>query len=258
MYERMLAEHDRLQTQINSLQEQLSTFPDGKLVCTHNGKYLKWFQSDGHTQKYLTSDDHSLIEQLAIKKYLTLQLENLLHEQKAITFYLRHHNADNDKAEKLLTNNPEYQTLLSSFFTPLSQELSSWATSSYIRNTSYPELLIHKTISGIYVRSKSETIIDMFLYKNRIPFRYECALQLGSSTIFPDFTIRHPKTGKFFYWEHFGLLDNKNYIQNMNSKLQLYINHGIIPSVQLITTYETKEHPLNSEIIEKIIEYYFL
>lgn len=72
------------------------------------------------------------------------------------------------------------------------------------------------------------------------------------------FTIRHPKTGEVFYWEHFGLMDNPTYSKNAYSKLQLYTNHGIIPSIQLITTYETKEHPLTAETIEKIVENYFL
>ena len=88
-----------------------------------------------------------------------------------------------------------------------------------------------------------------------IPFRYECALHLGNTTLFPDFTIRHPKTGEFFYWEHFGMIDNATYCQNMTSKLQLYTAHGIIPSIQLITTYETKEHPLSAEMVENIIPY---
>ena len=98
----------------------------------------------------------------------------------------------------------------------------------------------------------------MLLYINKIPFRYECALHLGETTLFPDFTIRHPKTGNVYYWEHFGLMDNPAYSQNAYSKLQLYTSHGIIPSIQLITTYETKDNPLSTDIVEKIIAYYFL
>lgn len=98
----------------------------------------------------------------------------------------------------------------------------------------------------------------MFLYKYKIPFRYECILQLDDIFIFPDFTIRHPETGEVFYWEHFGMMDNPNYSKKVLSKLQLYISNGIIPSIQLITTYETKENPLSSEVVEKIVEHYFL
>lgn len=254
----MLAESQRLKSQINSLQSQLSEFPDGKLICTHNGAYHKWYHSDGRKQTYIPRKNHQLIEKLATKKYLLLLLEDLIHEQKAIELYLNRHSSYDNQSEKLLNDASEYKELLSPFFTPISEELLAWTKSPYARNDKYPEQLIHKTLSGNYVRSKSESMIDMFLYKNKIPFRYECALQIEDVTFYPDFTIRHPKTGKLFYWEHFGLVDEPVYCQNMHSKLQRYTSHGIIPSIQLITTYETKEHPLSPDLVEKIIAYYFL
>lgn len=195
---------------------------------------------------------------MAIKKYLSFVLEDLLQEKTAIGFYLRHARNNSGKAEKLLADTPGYQELLSPYFLPKSQELSNWMKSPYKQNMKYSEQLIHKTSSGKKVRSKSEAMIDWFLHTNGIPFRYECALDFGNITIFPDFTIRHPKTGEFYYWEHFGLMDDLAYAQNSCSKLQLYVSHGIIPSINLITTYETKENPLSSEVIEKIILHYFL
>lgn len=98
----------------------------------------------------------------------------------------------------------------------------------------------------------------MLLHVNSIPFRYECELQLGETTLYPDFTLRHPLTGNLFYWEHFGMMDNPAYCRNVSSKLQLYFSHGIIPSINLITTYETKDDPLDVEIVEGIIQHYFL
>ena len=115
-----------------------------------------------------------------------------------------------------------------------------------------------KSISGNIVRSKSESLIDMSLYVRRIPFRYECELQLGEHTIYPDFTIRHPITGKVYYWEHFGLMDDESYAKNAFFKQQTYATYGIIPTQQLITTYETKNSPLSSDFVEKIIQFYFL
>ena len=98
----------------------------------------------------------------------------------------------------------------------------------------------------------------MALTQNNIPFRYECALQLGETTIYPDFTIRHPRTGETYYWEHFGMMDNPAYRKSASLKLQNYISNGIIPTIQLITTYETKEKQLDLDIIEKIVKEYFL
>ena len=252
----MLAERNRLQEQIDSIQTQLKKYPKGKLICSKNGNHSKWYLSDTHTHSYLPKTERQLAEQLAGKKYLSHLQHDLQQEQKAIDFYLRHHNSNTPRSEKLFQI-PEYNELLSSFFTPWSQELISWTQSPYIRSEKFPEQLIHKTYSGNFVRSKSEAIIDMFLYTYKIPFRYECALQLGDITLFPDFTIMHPKTGELFYWEHFGMMDDSNYCKNMHSKLQLYTSHGIIPSIHLITTYETKSHPLSSTLVKILIEHYF-
>jgi len=131
-------------------------------------------------------------------------------------------------------------------------------TASFDKNPIRPEQLIHKGVSGNFLRSKSEAIIDMFLYYNQLPYRYEAALTLDKSTIYPDFTIRHPKTGAIIYWEHFGLMDDPSYCRKALSKLSLYTSHGIIPSINLITTYETKSNPLSSDMIEKIVKHYFL
>ncbi len=133
-----------------------------------------------------------------------------------------------------------------------------WAKENYQRNEKYPEGLIHRASSGIYVRSKSESMIELFLNTNQIPFRYECALNLDEVTLYPDFTIMHPVTRKIYYWEHFGLMDDPGYIQSTCAKLSLYANHGIIPSIQLITTYETKEYPLNYHDVMRVGMQYFL
>lgn len=53
------------------------------------------------------------------------------------------------------------------------------------------------------------------------------------------------------------MMDDSSYCKNACSKLQLYSIHGIIPSIQLITTYETKTNPLSSDQIEILIKQYF-
>ena len=51
-------------------------------------------------------------------------------------------------------------------------------------------------------------------------------------------------------------MDDPAYAKNAGSKLSLYAANGIIPSVHLITTYETKAYPLNAGMIEHLISYY--
>ncbi len=258
IYDKVLNEKTKLDDKIIKIQSQIDMLPEGHLICASNGKGFKWYQSDGHNPKYIPKGERALAEQLAYKKYLSLQLENARQEKKAIDAYLVQHNTQAEETEQAFIHSPRYKELLQTNFRPQSEELKEWAQASYHKNEKNPENLKHTTYSGQIVRSKSEALIDMFLYKNKIPFRYECLLQIGSISVFPDFTIRHPKTGNIFYWEHFGMIDNSEYCKNMLSKLQFYISNGIIPTIHLITTFETKDNPLSATTVEKIVEEYFL
>lgn len=254
----MLKESQKLEAQIHTLQSQLNKMPKGKLICSSNGKWQKWYHSTKNGTTYLPKKERQLAEQLANKKYLSLQLEDLLREKQAIDSYLNLHDANYEQAQQELVNSPQFKDLLAPTFKPLSEDLQEWMRAPYEKNKNHPENLTNHAYSGNLVRSKSEVLIDMFLYKNRIPFRYECPLELDGIIMYPDFTIRHPKTGELYYWEHFGLMDNPTYSKSACSKLQLYISNGIIPSIQLITTFETKSNPLDAETVEKTVEHYFL
>ena len=254
----MLEEYKRLDSKIKSIETKLKTYPKLNFYITvTRGKYYKWYTVDGNNSKYLSKSNRQLAEKLAARKFLLLLKKDLDTERRAIKSYLKTHNSDIGEAEQLL-NNPAYQELLTPYFRPTSQELLDWANAPYEKCTSHPEQLIHRTASGNIVRSKSEAIIDMLLHMNKIPFRYECPLQLGKITIHPEFTIRHPKTGEIFYWEHFGMMDDPKYSKYFYSRIKLYNSNGIHPSIKLITTYETKNNPLTTEMVERVIEQYFL
>ena len=83
-------------------------------------------------------------------------------------------------------------------------------------------------------------------------------MSFGPKTYYPDFTILHPQTLKFFYLEHFGLYDDGDYMKRALEKMQVYSANGLIPTVNLICTYETADAPLDPEYVRKLIEYYFL
>lgn len=251
----MCCERKKLEEQINLLESQINELPKGKLICARNGNRWKWYCSDGHKSVYIPKKEQSFAVILATKKYLSLLCEDLRQEKDAIDYYLRHHKIS--KAEELLIEESEYQKLLSSNFLSQSQQINDWINSQYVTCNKYPEKRIFKTASGNMVRSKSEVLIDMALYTNKIPFRYECELDLGELIVYPDFTIKHPKNGKILYWEHFGRMDDPKYAQSAVQKLKSYIENGIIPNIDLITTYETKEHPLDYEMVEKVVNEYF-
>ena len=256
-YESKLNKQKELAQKIHSIKNELQHLPSGKLICSKNGKYFKWFHSDGTNITYIPKSERKYAESLALKTYLTLQLEDFQREQKALQTYAKR-SPGGGKAQELISTSTEFRDLLKSYFTPISEELMLWAKEPYERNQRYPEQLTLVGVSGNHVRSKSELLIDTSLYHHKIPFRYENQLKINHQIFYPDFTIRHPQNGKTYYWEHFGMMDDPVYVKNAFAKMQFYAENGIIPDVNFITTYETKEHPLSMDVIEKLVSHYFL
>ena len=94
---------------------------------------------------------------------------------------------------------------------------------------------IHETLSGDFVRSKSEVIVANILYQSGIPFVYEARLVAPDSSVrVPDFTIEWGD--KTYYWEHLGMLNVGDYRQNWELKKAWYETY--FPG-QLITTQES-------------------
>ena len=258
----MLDRRNELDEKISAIQQKLLNYPNGKLICTQNGKYIKWYHSDGHIQTYISKKKREYAEQLAAKKYWSLRLDELIRERRATEAYLRCYSsiadtADIESSEQFLTNSPAAKELLTNIQSKQPPSIHEWLTSPYRHNEKYPDQLIHKTAGDLYVRSKSESLIAFLLHMNEIPFRYECELQLGEITVYPDFTIMDPKTGKIYYWEHFGMIDDPSYARSAMAKLQNYVANRIYPTIQLIMTYETKMNPLDTESVEKTIQHYF-
>ena len=52
--------------------------------------------------------------------------------------------------------------------------------------------------------------------------------------------------------------DSPEYRRKVISKLELYMEYGIYPNQNLITTYETAENPLDAAKIEAVLNQYFL
>ena len=104
----MKEQYDFLERKANQIKKELQSFPEGKLVISQSRNSFKWFQSDGHKKEYIKKQDRKLAEALAKKKYLTLQLEETLHEKRAIQYYLDHHIEDIPKSIQLISQSPEY------------------------------------------------------------------------------------------------------------------------------------------------------
>ena len=118
-----------------------------------------------------------------------------------------------------------------------------------------PEII---TEHGERVRSKSEKIIADKLYALKIPYRYEYPLLLeGNIKIHPDFTILKMPERKEVYLEHFGMIDDEDYADNMLYKLDTYERNGIYLGVNLFMTHETSNKPLNTRVLSDLLKKLF-
>jgi len=257
-YQKLLKRKKEIETRLTELKQEVEKYPKGELHCRHNGAYIKWFHHHDGCVNYIPKRQKEFAQQLAIRKYKIAMARELETEKQAIEAYEKCMKRSPQKAIDLLDESSAFKPLLIPYFGTYDKNIDDWLRQSYEKNASHPEKLIHKTVAGYNVRSKSESLIVSALYMNHIPFRYECALHLDEVTVFPDFTIMHPYTGQIFYWEHFGMMDNPVYIDLTYKKLKTYAEYGIVPSINLITTFEAMDKPLDYEVLENLIQFYFL
>ena len=144
------------------------------------------------------------------------------------------------------------------------EQLRRWQAEIYEPYRKYSENLKFETDKGEMVRSKSELIISNILHRNRkhLLYKYERPLELQTNGAFvvihPDFTILNIRTGKMFYWEHAGRMDDPRYSNDFVQKMNLYMENQLFQGEDVVVTYETMTNPLNIHnvniLVQKMIE----
>ena len=123
--------------------------------------------------------------------------------------------------------------------------------------------LIHRTLRGDSVRSKSEVIIANMLYQKGVrDYRYEARLTAPDGSIrYPDFTIEDAAMGTTYYWEHLGMLRDPSYRSRWERKLAWYRAQGILPIAEgvgqagvLLITTDDAYGGIDSAAIAKLID----
>jgi exodeoxyribonuclease V alpha subunit len=113
----------------------------------------------------------------------------------------------------------------------------------------YPERLIHRTLTGVLVRSKSEVIVADVLTKLGISYQYEERLAShGDANDFrlPDFTVRYE--GDTWYWEHLGMLSTPSYRESWERKQGWYERNGYLG--QVVTSEDGPDGSIDAAAIE--------
>jgi predicted GIY-YIG superfamily endonuclease len=248
MFEDIKKNINDCKAEIIKIKRELKSLPEGYL-SRKDGYYYHGINGNA---KGITKD-LLLIGQLARKAYLKRRLKYLEVNLVAYEGFSSKCNCLSPE-EIIKSLSRTYQQLPVCYF--FKHGNIDWQNQPYEINPYYPEQRSIITNNGIAVRSKSELIIANALELNSIPYRYEAALELGMDVKYPDFTIKRPTDGKLIYWEHFGLMDQADYMKNMASKIHFYAKNNIAPLRDLICTYE--EDIRNSKRISQLIKWFFI
>lgn len=143
-------------------------------------------------------------------------------------------------------------------FSPLvatkEERLRAWIDVPYVGLTFRPETPRIMTRKQERVRSKSEKILADLFDEMGIQYKYECPLFLNDDVRFyPDFTFLDLEKDQEIYWEHFGMVDNPGYAENMIKKLNIYAANGIVPGKRLILTLESSNHVLDASTAKRLV-----
>ncbi len=138
----------------------------------------------------------------------------------------------------------------------------TWQSVEYGKRWTKKGDKVYETSRGEKVRSKSEWIIAGMLAEAGVPYRYEEIVPLNADVrvfLHPDFTVLNKRTRKVYYWEHFGKMDDQNYINNtFMPKMAEYYNFNFLPGDKLLMTFESGLHPLDTTEVKRLIEKYLL
>lgn len=122
-------------------------------------------------------------------------------------------------------------------------------------NHFFEENLIHKTLRGDLVRSKSEVIIANELFNKGIDYEYEKDLELkNGERRSPDFTIEVKEKRMTYYWEHLGMMSDPTYRARWENKKKLYAENGIVEGYNLLISQDGLDGSFDSSQITKLIE----
>ncbi len=249
-----------LNAAIKAAERDIESFPEGRLRVSVSGNSTRYYRvsaANNTSGCYIPQNQIALAKGLAQKSYnkkflqaAKAEAENL--ERILVLLSSANSNAVFDALSR------ERKTLIRPYIVPDEVFAAEWQAAEFEKNPYMPEARIYETRRGEKVRSKSEAIIADLLDELGIPYHYEKPLKLEGGVVkYPDFTVLDVRERREIYWEHFGRLDDAEYIGRNLSKLDMYRASGVFFGKNLIATYEDDAHPLDIRGIRKMLEELF-
>ncbi len=253
-------ELQELENIINKAREQLNDAPKGHLRVRTKRKSTEYYYKANAQEgngRYMRKREHSLAKKIAQRDYDNKILSKATKRKNAIITFLQNY-CQSDLGNVFEETNILRRQLISPYILSDEEYVRQWQNTEYKSKYFLEDSPEIYTERGERVRSKSEKIIADKLNLLGIPYKYECPILLeGNIEIYPDFTILDVKNRREIYLEHFGLMDDSDYVDNVICKLNTYERNGIFLGVNLFITHETSKVPLNSRTLDKYLKALF-
>ena len=257
-----------LKEEIKKVEKRLQKVPEGNLRISKKANKVECYYKNEEKEikekgkinkkgRYIRKSEIELAKQIAQRDYDQAIVKNAKERVRAIESFLRRYNKTNLKSisEKL---HPCRKELLDNLIISDKDYVAAWQSQTYTGKGFRNDEQVITTERGERVRSKSEKIIADKLYMLDIPYHYEQPLHLKSGvTIYPDFTILKMPEREEVYLEHFGMLDDLDYINKTFYKIKTYEKNNVYIGVNLFVTHETSRNPLNTQNLDLMLRRLF-
>lgn len=225
-------------------------------------QYYHRKSSDDKHGSYIPCAQQDLARQLAQKEYDTRVVRIASWQKSAIERLLNNPSyglVENSIEGILDTVNQHKRDLIAPYAVSDERFARQWHAVAFEPDVFALGEMAFTTEKGERVRSKSEVIIANLLSSRGVYYHYEKPLMLDRGLcVHPDFTVLNARTRKEYVWEHFGMMDNPEYCNNTIRKITAYGLAGYPLGIKLIATFESREFPLSTQIVDLLIREYLL
>ncbi|MDO4616415.1 MAG: hypothetical protein Q4B03_03025 [Lachnospiraceae bacterium] len=241
----------------------LSRCPEGKIHIVKSKKRIQYYLRKDNTDKsgqYISKEKQSLIRTYVQKAYNEKAVKILDKEIRIIDKFVQDYSKCATLLSDIYSDLPDpVKELVNPIDISDDEYVKAWESVSFTPKRMIETSNAYITDQSEIVRSKSELNIANCLKKRNIPYRYECPLEIRKGVIIhPDFTALNVRERKIYYWEHRGMMDDREYAQNSVLRIKEYESCGIFPGKGLIITEETLKCPLGTKEIMNVIDTYLL
>lgn len=246
----------------DDLNEELAGLPDGEFYsCVHDGLrcYYERFPQTGNMKKEKRKGvgrDEERLMKLVRKVYVKKAVRNVEKDIDLVGRIMKQYHAvdENSLMSDFLEKYPE----LSGGVYYGGIDPQKWASEFKGESDYHKENLKSVAADGGKRRSLGELIIGARLDHYGIPYRYEDGTGIPGLPFEPDFRIIRPRDSKMIYWEHLGMVNDKEYMNYNKYKFEIYEEYGIVPWDNLIVSYSQEDHGINEKLIDSLIRGWLL